>query len=339
MSFGYALYFTERSRNRVIRWDPDSGDTDIVAGEPADGKPDQLLSDPYGLAFDRQGTLHVSDKLHHRICKVAGGTVKAVSLKDSKGSRSPKPGRDLPFNPNPSSPTGLFAEASGSLLCTFVDDYTIYRIWPDGDLELVLGIPPNRTYLFGRLQENVPPPSVLDAPIHGPTAVVKRADGTIFFVERMTQALRQYHPSSGIRCVFPHSLFPDFNRRRTAPDRASTQEYHPAFPSALALDAQDVLYMADIRHGCVLRIDPAPEGEVRKVVEVPPPTEQGPSGISALAFGPDRTAWIVNSRDGAIEAYEPTDQGLWKDLGIRLSSVRGSRLAVKSAGSGIAVGK
>jgi hypothetical protein len=37
MDFGYKVYFTERRRNRVISWDPDHGDTQVVAGDGVTG--------------------------------------------------------------------------------------------------------------------------------------------------------------------------------------------------------------------------------------------------------------------------------------------------------------
>jgi streptogramin lyase len=338
MSFGYAVYFTERSKNRVVRWEPDTGEVDLVAGVPADGDPEQLLSDPYALAFDKQGTLHVTDKLHHRICSVKNGTLRALPFKDTRGTRGRRSDTAFDFNPIPRSPTGIFAEPSGSFLCTYSDDYTIYRVYPDGDLELILGIPPNRSYMFTRLRESVPASQLPETPVHGPTGLVKRKDGKMFFIERRPQVLRELDPSKGLRCVFPYSQYPEFSRRRAAPDRCPTQDYHPAFPGSLALDDQDALYMTEVHHNCVLRVDSAPGGEIEKVIEIPAAEGHLVGGVSALAFGPDGTAWILNATDQAVEGYEPTTQGLWKRVGPRLTSVRGLRVGIKHAGGGIVAG-
>ena len=50
MAFGYAVYFAEPDRNRVIRWDPDAGTAAVAAGEPTPADPSQTLNKPYGLA-------------------------------------------------------------------------------------------------------------------------------------------------------------------------------------------------------------------------------------------------------------------------------------------------
>ena len=71
MAYGYRIYFTERAKHRVVRWDPDTGGVATVAGgETAGNDADQRLRDPYGLAIDRGGHLLIADKLNHRIMRL-----------------------------------------------------------------------------------------------------------------------------------------------------------------------------------------------------------------------------------------------------------------------------
>src|SRR5262245_10980186 len=164
MAFGYAVYFTERARNRVIRWEPDTGHVDVVAGDPANGDLSQKLRDPYGLTFDKKGTLLIADKLNNRICRLRNGKLEAIPLRDTDGHRERKVGSRRSYSPELLCPTGLFIEKEGSLLCSFSDDYTVYRIQPDGRLELVLGVTRNRNYHFTHTQERVSPAQVRDTP-------------------------------------------------------------------------------------------------------------------------------------------------------------------------------
>jgi hypothetical protein len=338
MGFGYAVYFTERSKHRVVRWDPDTGDVDIAAGEPADGDPDQTLSQPYGLAFDRGGSLHIADKAHHRICKLSGGRLKSLALSDPQGTRRRRPDSPLGYDPLLQCPTALFMEEDGSFLCSFADDNTIYRVHKDQSLELVLGVPPNRNILFMWHPKPIPPTKISESPLRIPTGVVKRKDGTIFFIERVPQVVRAYHPDTGLRCLFPHELHWEYSQRSQAPDLAFIGRYHPSYPGSLALDSQEVLHMTEVRHACVFRIDVA-TGEMRKVIQLERSKDRILVGVAGLAFGPDGTAWIMNTVSGSVQGFEPTAEGYWKDMGIRLTQIRGVAIKIPDAGSGLALGR
>src|SRR5579863_8599308 len=144
MGFGYAIYFVERNKNRVVRWDPDSGDVDVVAGDSKADEPEQTLKEPYGLILDARGSLLVADKLHNRVCRIDQGRLTALQLTDPAGSRTGHSDSPRNYDPRLRTPTGLFAEEKNSVLCTFSDDHTIYRIHESGELEHLLGVLPNR---------------------------------------------------------------------------------------------------------------------------------------------------------------------------------------------------
>jgi hypothetical protein len=240
------------------------------------------------------------------------------------------------------SPTGLFTEPDGSLICAFSDDYTIYRIRPNGQLQLVLGMLRNRNYHFSEPLEKVPVPEALDTPLNGPTGVVERSDGTFFFIERGPQIVRQYHPAQGIECIFPRSKAKEFFWKDEAPEQAPIDQYHPAFPGALALDAEEDLYMADVRHGCVLKID-LKQGEIRRVIHLDRSAMAGQrstpgGGCSAIGFGPDGTAWVLDSANGIVQGYRPQSAGQWTLTAESLEEIAGEPLSLPVAGSGIAVG-
>lgn len=337
MPFNYNVYFTERDRGRVVRWSPDSGKVDVVAGEPPDGDESQTLSQPYGLAFDTDGCLLIADKQHHRICRLKGGRLEALRLRDANGHRAKRPDSRPGYNPELWCPTGLWMEPGGALLCTFADDYTIYRIQRNGDLELLLGITRNRPYHFTGIRESVPPREVADTPVNTPTGILARSDGTIFFIERIPQAVREYHPARGLRCVFPVSKRLEGSRLCVVPEKMAVQDYHPAFPGSLALDADETLYLTDIYHGCILRVDPG--GTLTKVLQIDRKPGMVEGGPAAVAFGPDGTAWVLNNVRQAVEAYAPTPQGRWKEKGVRLTAIGGQPLQLPRAGSGIVVGR
>ncbi len=336
MGFGYAIYFPERPRNRVVRWDPDSGDVDIVAGEPKDGDPTQILVDPYGVTFDKDRTLIVSDK--YRLCRLRKGRLETIQLRDVDGHRARTKDSDPMYDPSRLyCPTTVIREKEGSLVCTFSEDRTIYRIHADGRLELILGRVKNRPCAIRAPREYVPPEEALNVPLDDPTGVVKKADGTFYFIERQPQIVRRYHPREGLRSLFPLSMSDRWVRRHEAPERGSINDYHPAFPASLALDADDYLYVCDPIHSGVLRID-EDAGAFHRVIRVAHGIffDRGPV---ALAFGADGTAWVMDSMSGGLQAYGLKSKTSWSPLDSRLTQIRGVPMRFTPGGMGMVVDK
>ncbi len=338
MSFGYRVYFADRTGNRVVRWDPDSGATAVVAGEPTDKSADQELNEPYGLAWDRDGNLLIADKFNNRICKLENGRLNPIVIRDADGHRRRRPESPRWYDPNLlETPSGIFAEAGGTILCAFHHDHTIYRIHLDGHLELVAGVPRSRRYQFCEPREFAPAPEVTDTPLQLPISAVSLPDGTLYFVERGYQILRELHPTRGLSCVFPLTKRQEFSRAARAPLDVELSQYHPAQPGNLALDAAGTLYMTDHQHACILQID-VTAGRVRRVVESQGNPESSARGISGLAFGSDGTAWILDAGAGALSGYDTAHGIPWKPLGVALTEIDGVALRLPSGGAGIVTG-
>ncbi len=339
MAYGYRVYFTERAKHRVVRWDPDTGAVATVAGgEAAGAVTDQQLRDPYGLAIDRGGHLLIADKLNHRITRM---TSRMESLPQRVMGSHRQMGAQTPLHRRVGlevmqCPTGLFQEDDGNLLCAYSDDHTIYRMRPEGRLEWVLGVPPNRPQVFGAFQERVPLASIADVGIWGPTGVVKRKDGVIFFIERGYQEVRIYEPGVGLRALFPHRLAIAFRDRPVAPERAALNDYHSTYPSSLALDGAGRLFMADATQGVVMHID-LEAGVVSKVIDLTG-VGGGQGGPVAMAFGPDGTAWVLESRTGSVRSYRPNTTGAWAAQSAMLNSRPGEGLTINHGGAGLVCG-
>jgi hypothetical protein len=339
MAFGYAVYFSERGAGRVVRWDPDSGAVGIVAGQLNPRGSDQNLSEPYGLAFDPDGHLLIADKHNHRICRVQNGRLIALNLRDETGHRNRRPDSPAFYEPDSLySPSSLFQEKSGALLATFYDDNTIYRVHPNGRLEHVLGAIRNRPYLVGSPRQHIPPAEAASEPIRGPVGAVSRSDGTIFFIERHIQVVREFHPARGLRSVFSLDQAPVWMMRSEAPERGTLDAYHPMSPSSLALDGQEVLHLCDNLHQCVLKIDVA-TGTFERKASIPrgaaDPSDGGPV---AVTFGPDGTAWVAESASGSIRAWPVAADGTWSPGSTSLPPENQDPLALLPGGMGLIVG-
>jgi hypothetical protein len=195
----------------------------------------------------------------------------------------------------------------------------------------------NRSYHFSEPKEKVPAAEAMNTPLNGPTGVIKRSDGTFFFIERRPQVVRQYHPARGIECVFPLSMAREFFSKDEAPAQASMDQYHPAFPGSLAFDAQENLYLSEVRHRCVLQIDLA-KRQIRRVIQLDRPADVSSGGGSAVGFGPDGTAWVLDSANHRVQGYHPQASGEWPMTVEKLVEIAGEPLKLPVAGSGIAIG-
>lgn len=339
MAYGYAVYFAERPRNRVVRWDPDKGETRIVAGGSGVQDPTQRLSDPYGLAFDPDGFLLISDKLNHRICRLRNGRLEELALRDVDGHRKLLPGNSPRFGAERlQCPSSLYAERAGSLLCAFYDDNTIYRIHRDGRLELVVGIVPQGLHFHDAPREFVPPERVRSTSIFAPVGIVGRADGTLYFIERQSQVVREFHPQRGLRSLFPHAQALTWSRKNEAPPRGAMKDYFPPLATTLALDLEESLYLCEPGHSAVFQLD-SERNSFERVVYTPRGSGRSLySGPVAVAFGGDGTAWVADAASQTIQGYKKSSSLPWAKGQAVLDQVRGEPLSFGGRGMGMVVG-
>jgi len=131
MNLDYAMVWTDRRKNRLLRWEPGSSQvTDISPGS-------NHLRDPYGLAI-KNGDLVVANKHAHCLERIHQGAYTVIPTHDAKGERQ---GRISALHDRPAAPTSVAVDPDGALLVVYSGDHTIYRVLENGALELELGVP------------------------------------------------------------------------------------------------------------------------------------------------------------------------------------------------------
>jgi len=334
VAFGYKVYFTERPKNRVICWDPDTDKSEVVAGEPEDEDESQTLISPYGLAMDKDGTLLVADKHHNRICRLKNGRLEGIETHDKDGRRAQLKGNRANY---PRSPAGIFYKSDGSILCSFSDDTSIYTIQPDGGLELLIGHVPPPPCVFRGFLHSVPVDKVQSTPIRTPTQVLSKEDGTVYFIERGYEAVKEYHPDRGIRSLFDASNFGSYNHRRPAPDEVRIKDHYSSHPTGLALDHDENLYLADGAQRCVWRIDF--DADILTCVMR---TTEGISlgaGPSSITFGKDGTLWVLDTAEGGVLGFQQNGSDTWKKLDVSIKTEPDYDICPTAEGAGIVCGQ
>ncbi len=330
MGFGYKVYFTERAKNRVIGWDPDTGSASVIAGDGVTGsESDQRLHSPYGLAVDDEGHLLIADKMNHRFARLTN-RLAPLATRDASGTRSSRfPGhRHAPMNP-----TSIARRKHGGkgYLAAYSDDNTIYHIHPNGDLELVMGVPPLLGAVFTGFQASIPEAEIKRVPLNMPTALAERDDGTIFFIERGYQVIRVYSPGNGIVVLFPW-IEPAQRNQSPLPDSLSMADFQPSYPTSLALDGQGRLFIADARQQAVWCVDEG-RGVVERVYRSQALASQA-GGPAAITFGSDGTLWVLDHGEGRVNAVRFA-AGQWQRVVTRCSTLTEGISCISYEGAGL----
>jgi sugar lactone lactonase YvrE len=329
MGYGYNIYFTERVKNRVIRWNPDSDLVKIVAGEGVTGLgKDQHLHDPYGLAIDGTGHLLIADKQNHRLVRLTNQLEKIKTL-DVNGSRGT---RLIPRENSPVTPTSIFPCSDGTYVVSYSDDYTIYRVHANGNLELLLGVPPSTPSAFRGYFPTIAQSELALSPIYQPTSAIVLADGRIMYIERGYQAVRIYTHKEGVRALFaqPHlkgNLLAD-----SLPCTLPFEKYSPTFPTSLTIDNQGSVYLSDAAQRSIWYVD-LQNSQMRLVTRTGGKPGRG-GGPSAIACGPDGTIWVMDYGEGIVFGMAKSSSG-WQRVPAMCTTIYESLSCTANEGAGI----
>lgn len=205
------------------------------------------LHAPGGLAVGAGGELFVADQRNDRVRRVAGdGTVATVAGDGTFGFGGDGAAATLA---SMASPLELALDAWGNVYIADVDNHRVRRLSPDGVMTTVAG---NGTR--GSSGDGGP---ATEASLAEPTGVVVDGDGTIYVADFADHRVRRVAPDGRITTVAGTG------------SPGSTGDGGPAAvaelrePSALALDGEGNLYVADSGNDRVRRI--AADGRITTV--------------------------------------------------------------------------
>jgi sugar lactone lactonase YvrE len=235
------VYISEAEGNKVRRVTPD-GNISTYAGtgtrkfDGDGGKAiEASLNTPLALAVDRQGNLYIADTGNRRVRRVdKSGTITTVAGNGSSGAAGDGPATDVPFR----NLTGLTVDAAGNLYVAQVQPDQVRRIAPDGTTTIVAGTgQPGFNGDAGKateLQLNTPNDLAID-----PTGALLIADGANNRLRRVT--------ADGMMTTIAGG---------PGASGLPASQVTVILPRGGARDAAGNVYVADIGHHRVLKIDP-----------------------------------------------------------------------------------
>jgi trimeric autotransporter adhesin len=249
------VYFSDCLAQRVFRLES-NGHRTVVAGSGPEGQSGggfsgdggpavrARLNCPGGLAFDRQGSLYVSDALNNRvrmidpsgtITTVAGSGSPGLNYGPMQGDGGPATKATLEF------PVGIALDRSGNLYIADKGHDTIRKVTSSGVITTIAG-----TGVGGYSGDGGP---ATKAQLHGPWYLVIDPRGNLYFTERENDLVRR---------VDTHGMITTIAGGGRAPKEGDGgSAIHASFKEAygLARDAKGNLYVSDDLANVIRRID------------------------------------------------------------------------------------
>jgi DNA-binding beta-propeller fold protein YncE len=268
-------------------------------GEPGyagDGGPAALasLNEPKSLAL-AQGCLFVADSENHAIRRIdlATGVITTVAGWPGEPAAVPPTAAASPTDLTDDDPLGGPSQTMPEKFAQLGD--------LSGTVRFVVGAPPKG----GRFAGDGGPAT--QALLNFPSAIAVDQEGRLYIADTMNHRIRRVDPVTGTITTLAGT-----GAHRCSGDGGPALAATLHDPSALALDAQGNLYIADQSNNRVRRVDAATglittvagTGQAAYTGDGMPGPESGLAGPSGLAFGPDGALYIADTFNGRIRRLD-----------------------------------
>ncbi len=234
------VYVSEYFAHRVLRWDPATGDLEVVVGTGQSGRgadglpaPQAAIRTPDGIALDRNGHLLVADKGNHRICRVDLATGVLETVAESRE----KKGSEKRWTPGP-----IAADAQGNLWIGDLESNRLLRLAPGASEPVVMagagGIGDGGAATAARLAH--------------PGSVVADARGDLYVSDTLHHRVRVIEAATGRIRTLAGTGMHGYNG-----DGIPATQAWLSYPAELQIDGKGRIYFGDYYNNRVRVVDPA----------------------------------------------------------------------------------
>lgn len=196
------------------------------------------LSQPQGIAMDRQGNLYIADTGNHRVRKVTPtGEISTVAGDGQPGMRGD--GGPAVFA-RLNQPFGVAADTEGNIYIADLENHRVRCVDRDGAISTVAG-----TGTKGSRGDGGP---AAEAQLMSPRSLALDASGNLYVSEFDGHRVRKITPQGIISTVAGLGV------AGLAGDGGPAAKGQLSFPAGLAVDAAGVLYIADSQNHRIRRV-------------------------------------------------------------------------------------
>ncbi len=261
-----------------------SGLTEILVGNTystyrGDGGPALLarLNQPIGVAADSRGNLFFCDSANHRVRRIAtDGTLTTVA---GFGEPSFRGDGGPAIEAGLRSPTYLVIDAFDNIYVSDSGNNRVRAFTPGGVIQTVAGT--------GRYEFSNDNMLATQASLANPAGLALDSEGNLYVAERNQNRIRRFAPGGRIVTVAGNAL------RGNSGDQQDALLASLNFPSALAINGQGDLYIADAGNNAI-RVVARSTGRIRTLLS-------DIKNSDGLAVAPNGTLYFGESKRNIVE--------------------------------------
>lgn len=259
--------------NAQVEWIAGDGVRGLRNGAKAQAR----FDDPYGLARTNDGTLYVADAGDNNRIRLVTADGRVATVAGSREGFVDGSGLAAAFH----TPSGLALDGDGNLYVADTGNHAIRKISRQGVVSTLAGdgAPGYRDGPGAQAQ------------FDGPMGVAVSRRGRVFVADTYNDRIRVIEPDGTV------STLAGNGRPGLADGAAAIAQFDT--PTALALDAQGLLWVADTRNRALRRVEP--DGDVSTLQLAPSASNQGPLvRPAALAIAHDGVIYVADQALGAV---------------------------------------
>jgi sugar lactone lactonase YvrE len=274
------------------------------------------LDTPGGIDVASNGHVYFADSNNHVIRRIDGtdNTIRTVVGNNALG-----PGFSGDFGPATNAqldtPGGVAIAPDGDLIVADSHNNRIRRVdWPTGVIMTIAG--------SGESGYDGDDQPALEAALNTPSAVAAAPNGDIYIADTLNYRVRMIDHATG----FIHTIAGNGQAAENGPvgDGGPATEAHLNMPSDIEIAPNGDIYIADMHHQRVRRIDVSSHvittvagnglwghtGDGGRAVEA---SLAGPAGIAVVPEGAGLTIYIADYYNGRVRSVSP--DGIMEDVG------------------------
>jgi sugar lactone lactonase YvrE len=296
---GDHIYFSDTANNRIRRFNVQTGEISLVAGDgqaqhagDGDSALTASLSRPRGITFDASGNLYIADSGNHRVRKIgADGKIGTVAG-NGTGAANDDDGLSA-TNAALYEPDDVAVDATGTVYVVERLAHRVRRFTVGGTITTVAG-----TRTAGGVEAEGG--RAVESPLYNPQAIAIEKSGALLVADTGNQRIRRVGADGTIRTVAGNGAA-GYGR-----DGGPATEAFINNPTGITADGSGNLYIGDTDNQSIRRV--SPDGIIATVAGTERTAGFNGDGSPATQFAMYRPSIVVPYTDCSLLVADTSNQ-------------------------------